>query len=70
MVLRIIFAVVVFVVFGGVSIVMGRSTLRDVRNHHDEGNRWMVGIDLQELVPAVIAGIVAVLCPVVILLGM
>lgn len=66
---RVAFAVVVFVVFGAVSVAMGRSASQDWR----EGHRTHSGVTALSAVeqwwPALLAGAVAIGGPIAILAG-
>jgi len=61
-------ATLVFAVFGALAVAMGRSALRDV----DKGLRDRDGLNLfsglQGLLPTLLAGAEALVCPVLILL--
>ena len=63
MVLRISYALLVFVVFGAVAVAIGRSALRDIRS----GDGVPVTGGIQALVIAIGTAAVAIVAPVLIL---
>jgi hypothetical protein len=62
-VLRIVFAGLVFVVFGAVAVAIGRSALRDIRS----GEGVAVTGGYQAFIIAVGAAVIAIVAPVLIL---
>jgi membrane protein implicated in regulation of membrane protease activity len=66
-VLRIAYAVLVFIVFGVVAVAMGRSAVRDIREGHDNRDGVSLVGGIQALVPTIAAGAAAIACPVLIL---
>ena len=64
---RIAWATVVFVVFGGPAVAMGRSAARDLRDSVDDRDGVSLISGLQALVPTLLAAAVALVCPILIL---
>lgn len=67
MLLRIGWAAVVFAVFGALTVAMGRSAVRDLREGHDDHDGVVLFSGIQALVPTLLAGAVALVGPVLIL---
>lgn len=65
---RVGWAAVVFAVFGAATVVMGRSAVRDLREGHDDHDGAALFSGIQALVPTLLAGAVALVCPILILL--
>ncbi|MCA1702434.1 MAG: hypothetical protein LC808_03865 [Actinobacteria bacterium] len=65
--MRVLGALVTFLVFGAVATAMGRAAARDLRDGARTRDGVSVFAGLEALIPTVIAGLVALIAPILIL---